>query len=225
VHLVVKRHARDAARFEDTLSARARGLALPRWLPAALLALALGCGPKAPPIAANGALEPADAATSEESDAGVEEPSASAPDAGAELEPADTPEEVAQRWLEALRRASPSLLGEWSRYPFLLHDTGSEGTCGHGAAADAKQLTQLLSCMLANRALLEELRRSPDAAPSVLKAKDLPTWARRWRNEAPSEATLVLFEIAGHGNSSHFVLVVRDGGVSALWKETVFDSP
>jgi hypothetical protein len=78
--------------------------------------------------------------------------------------------------------------------------------------------------MLANRALLEELRQRPDAVPTTLKVKDLPAWARRWRNEAPADATLVLFEIPGHGNASHFLLVVRDGGVNALWKETVFDT-
>jgi hypothetical protein len=190
------------------------------------LALGLGCGPRlAPTTTANVALDPPDAGLAEaEADAEADESNASQQDAGADLPPANGPEEVAQRWLEALRRASPSLLGVWSRYPFMLHDTGTEGTCGHGAAADARQLGQLLSCMLGNRALLEELRRSPDAAPTALTAKDLPAWAKRWRNEAPADASLILFEIMGHGNASHFLLVVHDGGVSALWKETVFDA-
>lgn len=192
-----------------------------------LLALALigACGPKPAPVTPPSApREPPDAGPAQPETEPEDDSSAAKPDLDAELPPANTPEEVAQRWLEALRRPSLKLLGAWSQYPFFLHDTGTEGTCGHGAAADATQLGQLLSCMLSNRALLEELRRSPDAAPTALKAKDLPTWARRWRNEAPADASLVLLEILGHGNASHFLLVVRDGGVSALWKETVFDT-
>lgn len=138
-----------------------------------------------------------------------------------ELTPASTPEEVAQRWLEALRRADPPLLGEWSRYPFVLHDTGTEGTCGHGAAADPGQLARLLSCLFNNEPLLEELRAHRLVPATPLKAKDLPAWARRWRNELSDETTPVLVEVAGHA-ATHFVLVVFDGGVSALWKETVF---
>lgn len=186
-------------------------------------ALAAGCGPKPAPAvqtAPTPLLLPTSDAGSEE--AGTEAEAEQPPELDMELTPAGSPEEVAQRWLEALRRANPALLGEWSRYPFVLHDTGTEGTCGHGAAADATQLVRLLACLLNNRPLLEELRATPLVPASVLKPKDLPAWARRWRSELAPETTPVLVEVAGHGNASHFVLLVFDGGVSALWKETVF---
>jgi hypothetical protein len=185
-------------------------------------ALACGCGPRPAPAVQTATinLPPPDAnAEDAGTDAEAEPPIA---DVNAELAPAATPEEVAQRWLEALRRPSTTLLGEWSRYPFVLHDTGTEGTCGHGAAADPAQLARLLGCMLSNRPLLEELRATPVVPATPLKPKDLPAWARRWRAELAEETTPVLVEVAGHGNASHFVLLVFDGGVSALWKETVF---
>jgi len=188
--------------------------------------LLAGCAAKSPPPAETATFVSRGGSASSE-DAGTDA-AAEAPlpeeDAGAALPPATTPEEVAARWLEALRRTDATLLGAWTRYPFFLHDTGAEGTCGHGAAADAAQLAQLLSCLAHNEPLIGELRANPDAAGRVVKSKDLPAWARPWRNEPRGEATLVLIEIPGHGNSSHFVLVVSDGGVQALWKQTIFDT-
>lgn len=189
-----------------------------------LLCLPLGaCGTKPPPSSETVTTV---AATPDAGvvDAGADEVlEATVIDASEPLPPAETPEDVAARWLESLRRADPALLDTWSRYPFFLHDTGDEGTCGQGAASDAEQLPRLLGCILHNEPLLGELRSQAESPLLVLKAKDLPAWARRWRNEIPNGSTLVLLDIAGHGNASHFVLIVRDGGVAALWKQTVFE--
>lgn len=140
------------------------------------------------------------------------------------MAPAENAQEVGARWFEALRRADPALLDDWTRYPFFLHDTGDEGTCGQGAAADATQLTMLLGCILHNQALLAELRSQAEPEPQLVAAKDLPVWARRWRFELPKDATLVLIEISGHANATRFVLVVKDGRVEAAWKNTVFET-
>jgi hypothetical protein len=189
-----------------------------------LTALICACGAKPPP-----APEPPRVASAE-LDAGSEdaatdgEPDPSQRDASEPLPPATTSEEVAARWLEALRRADPVLLGDWSRYPFLLHDTGDEGTCGQGAAADAGQLSRLLGCILHNEPLLAELRAEAEPALRAIKTKELPSWARRWRNELAPEAILVLALIPGHGNSTQFVLVVLEGGVQAAWKLTSFET-
>jgi hypothetical protein len=189
----------------------------------ALSALALGCGSKPPPQAAKSpSPPPVDAGNPDATEDSA--PSEDAGDASAPLPPAETAEDVAARWLEALRRADPALLDAWSRYPFSLHDTGDEGTCGQGAAADGKQLSQLLGCILYNEPLLAELRSQPEPEARVVLAKDLPTWARRWRAELAKDAVLVLVEILGHGNATRFVLVVREGGVQAAWKQTMFET-
>jgi hypothetical protein len=189
----------------------------------ALLPLALGCGAKPPPAAET--VTVLDAGPPVEDAAADSEPEESdASDAALPLPPAETPEEVAERWLEALRRGDPALLATWSRYPFLLHDTGAEGLCGHGAASDDRQLSMLLGCILHNESLLTELRNHTEPVAHTILPKDLPTWARRFRFEAPNDATLVVADIAGRGTSSHFVLVVREGGVQSLWKQTVFDT-
>lgn len=191
------------------------------WFGALGVALAaLGCASKAPPPITPAPVlpEPIDAGSLEE-DSG---PNDAGPVQSAPLPPAENEQEVGARWFEALRRADPALLDDWTRYPFFLHDTGDEGTCGQGAAADASQLTMLLGCILHNEALLTELRSQPEPAVQVVPAKDLPAWARRWRNEAAKDATLLLIEISGHGNATRFVLVVREGRVEAAWKQTVF---
>lgn len=130
--------------------------------------------------------------------------------------------DVATSCMNALRAGDLALLSQLSAYPFEFRDTGTEVACEGSTSRDAAQLQDQLRCLVQDDLLREELRDHPQLAFDQVSAKSMPKWGRRWRRELPPGSTTMAVEIRGNGINFHFVVVVVDRKLRALWKDAEF---
>lgn len=72
---------------------------------------------------------------------------------------------------------------------------------------------------------IEELQSGLNWLPilRVVRPEQLPPWSRQWRAELRWELTPVTLIVDGNGINYQVVLLVADGGVHAMWKDTEFE--
>jgi hypothetical protein len=149
------------------------------------------------------------------------------PIAAPEAPPA-TPEIAAATWLRALGKNDPKALAETSALPFeagglLLNNEHCPRMSAR--AANAAELTTLAGCLARDSLIASDAKRIDDsglATTSLLEGTAVPEALADHAaliNALRGEATWVLVNIAGDGQSLTFLLAVKDGRVRAALVE------
>jgi hypothetical protein len=133
---------------------------------------------------------------------------------------------VAGLWIESLRNVDAGRVAAQARYPFDFRDTraaGQKGRCESGVLGDARAMTGVSSCLVADRLLKEDLAANPAPRIVAMSKETLPPWASAWASSvAPGWRLMSAFI---HGNTSAFELIVLvgDDGVHGFWQNVSID--
>jgi hypothetical protein len=139
--------------------------------------------------------------------------------------PVGEPIAIAARFMDAIRHKRQEVLLSLAALPFHLRDSGAAVSCKDGgSAAQREELAKLLSCLITDDLLAEELQANPQPETTVLRPRDIPSWARRFRKALTPRRTPVMIYVPGNGVTFYFVVVVEDSAVHELWKHAEFDS-
>lgn len=127
---------------------------------------------------------------------------------------------VAERWLDALKRHDMEALNQATSFTFEVRDTGQGAECGKRAAAKPEQLEVAVRCLLNNR----ELQGGLDARKPIVEAAgegdSVPSWAERWWTSEEHSGLRQTFATVTNpgGLSFDLILMTAPNGVRAIWK-------
>jgi hypothetical protein len=133
-----------------------------------------------------------------------------------------TPEDIALRWLNALRDHDESSLKALSAFPFHFKTTAATTRCADRASTQ-DQLRALADCIIADELFLRELKQTTDFHISRLTRETLPTWATATAVESIDAYTEIKAFINGNGVTYVFLMLVTAAQVDTFIQHTEFE--
>jgi hypothetical protein len=127
---------------------------------------------------------------------------------------------VAERWLDALKRQDMAALAQATAFGFEVRDTGQGVQCGKRVAAKPAQLDAAVRCLLNDRELQGGLAASKPIVEAAGDGESVPSWAERWWTSKEHSALQQTFTTVTNPGGVSFDLILMTGpnGVRAVWK-------
>jgi hypothetical protein len=189
----------------------------------AVIAVAVYCAAAGIAVARHSAAQGYDATQSATSTT----PTVGGPNAAKSLSTTNTASSravlLAKKWIDAVRAGDVRAVLAIIDYPFALRDTASEGTCASSTLETTNQASFMLRCLTTDPVLMEDLHDNPELLTVVLSRRQLPNWAKQWRNELRPGLIPVQLTVFGNGVNFFFIVLVGDTNVHGVWKHATFD--
>jgi hypothetical protein len=127
---------------------------------------------------------------------------------------------VAERWLDALKRRDMEALNQATSFEFEVRDTGRGAQCGKRVAAKPEQLEAAVRCLLNNRELQGGLGAKKPIVESAGEGDSVPSWAEHWWTSKEHSGLHQTFTTVTNpgGVSFDLILMTAPNGVRTVWK-------
>lgn len=136
-----------------------------------------------------------------------------------------TPVNLAERWLDALKRQDMEALTQATSFGFEVRDTGREAQCGKRVAAKPEELEAAIRCLLNNRELQAGLGAKKPIVEAAGEGESLPNWAEPWATQLQSGLHQTFTTVSNPGGVSFdLILMAAPNGVRAVWKRGARES-